>query len=92
MELTNLTQLTQPPADELDPRIAPNNLRAIREDKGLSQAALNVVSGVGEPTMTKIELYDWVPGYDIRTKLARALDVTVPEIWPTLPLDNGTEL
>lgn len=68
-----------------DTREAPNNLREIRMAKKFtSRASLAVVSGVGEPTMAKIELHNWVPGYRVRADLASALGVEIADIWPTL--------
>ena len=60
----------------------PNRLREFRERAKLAQRGLNVKSGVAGATISAIERWDYRPSPLTQERLAKALDVTVADIWP----------
>lgn len=55
-------------------------LKALREEKGLTQAQLSQSSGLSSRTIQKYEYGAGIPRIDIAEKLAAALDVSVSEL------------
>ncbi len=65
-------------------RRANNNLRALRREARLTLYGLAALAESSAATIINIERYDHVPGPDLRERFARALGVTVSDIWPHL--------
>ena len=57
-----------------------NNIRELRAQKGLSQERLALEAGVDRTLVSKIERVIANPTLDVLTRLAIALDVTVPRL------------
>lgn len=57
-----------------------NNLRELRVQKGLSQERLALEAGVDRTLVSKIERVIANPTLEVLTRLAIALDVTVPRL------------
>jgi len=58
-----------------------NRLRALRDERGLTQARLAEQVGVSRKTINTIENRVFVPSTLLALKLARALDVSVHDIF-----------
>jgi molybdate-binding protein/DNA-binding XRE family transcriptional regulator len=71
------------------PEIA-NNLPALRRKRGLSAAWLAEEVGVSRQTIYSIEAGSYIPNTAVGLRLARALEVTVEELF-TLPADISPE-
>ncbi len=59
-----------------------NNLRIIREKKGLSQLALSRISGVPGNVISNLELGKVYPYPGWRKKLSQALELPEEEVFP----------
>ena len=57
-----------------------NNIRELRAQKGLSQERLALEAGVDRTLVSKIERVIANPTLEVLTRLAIALDVTVPRL------------
>jgi DNA-binding XRE family transcriptional regulator len=63
--------------------LTPNDrLRAAREECGLAQYGLAVLAGTSPTTVLAIERYGHRPRYAVRECIAKALDLSVTDIWP----------
>jgi DNA-binding XRE family transcriptional regulator len=61
----------------------PNHrLRTAREASGLAQYALAVMAGTSPTTVLATERYGHCPRYAVRERIARALNLSVADIWP----------
>ena len=58
-----------------------NRLKELRAAQGLTQADLAVLAGVSRKTINTVENGVFVPSTILALNLARALDVTVEEIF-----------
>jgi transcriptional regulator with XRE-family HTH domain len=63
--------------------VKPNNLRALRLQRGKSLAELAVSGKFGTATLTMIERYGHEPRPETKERIAKALGVDVGNIWPT---------
>jgi DNA-binding XRE family transcriptional regulator len=67
-----------------------NNLRKLRERRGMSQMELAVRARASQMSILRAEKYGYVPGSDLRRRIAQALStdkqgvVTEADIWPNL--------
>lgn len=68
--------------------MAPNNLRTIRRAKGLALWGLAARAGVSATTLSAIERWGYLPGPDVRRRIAGAMGVSAPDIWPATPQDG----
>lgn len=68
--------------------MAPNHLRTIRRTTGLALWGLAARAGVSATTLSAVERWGYLPGPDVRSRVAEALGVDVPAIWPELPEDG----
>ena len=66
-----------------------NRLREIRNAKNLTQMQLAGRSGVCQWTISRIEHHKRMPGLPIAHRLAKALDVSMEEIF--FPKDGATQ-
>jgi DNA-binding XRE family transcriptional regulator len=66
---------------QVDP-IVTNRLRQLRRNQGVAQYGLAVRAEVSPTVIGAIERYDYVPGVEVRARIARALGVAVQDIWP----------
>src|SRR5919106_4918072 len=66
-----------------------NNLRQIRAQKGYTQQALSDRVGISRQAYTAIEAGRSIPSTDVAMKIARALDITVEDIFS---LEDGSEI
>lgn len=60
-----------------------NALRELRTKMRLPIAAVAVRAKVGTATLTMVEKYGHVPRSETQQRIARALNVSVQEIWPS---------
>ncbi|GAB4316210.1 MAG: helix-turn-helix transcriptional regulator [Promethearchaeota archaeon] len=58
-----------------------NNLRALRERKGLTQQQLAELVGVTRETISIVERGRYNPSLPLAFKLARVLEVSVEDLW-----------
>lgn len=58
-----------------------NDLRSLREETGLSQAALGKALGVSRQTINSIETGKYDPSLPLAIRLARHFDTRVEEIF-----------
>ncbi|MDO5696978.1 MAG: helix-turn-helix transcriptional regulator [Dermatophilus congolensis] len=58
-----------------------NDVRGLREDKGLSQAALGAELGVSRQTINSIETGKYDPSLPLAIAIARYFGTTVEEIF-----------
>ncbi len=65
-----------------------NNLRSIRRTKGLALWGLAARAGVSATTLSAVERWGYLPGPDVRRRVAEALGVEAPEIWPQTARDE----
>jgi molybdate-binding protein/DNA-binding XRE family transcriptional regulator len=68
-----------------------NNLASLRQERGLSVACLATTVGVGRQTLYAIEAGSYVPNTAVALRLARALQVSVEDLF-TLPESSPPEL
>ena len=68
--------------------MAPNNLRTIRRTKGLALWGLAARAGVSATTLSAVERWGYLPGADVRRRVAEALGVGAPDIWPETSQDG----
>lgn len=61
-----------------------NKLKELRRKKGMVMRELAVLSRVDASTLSTIERYGYVPGSEIRQRIARALGLQVEDIWPDI--------
>ncbi len=59
-----------------------NHLRSIRTTQRLALWGLAARAGVSATTLSAIERWNYLPGPQVRRRIAAALEVTVAEIWP----------
>ena len=62
--------------------VSEQNLRKLRQAQGLSLWGLAVRAGTSPTVLSAIERWNYRPGADLRTRIARALGVRVADIWP----------
>jgi transcriptional regulator with XRE-family HTH domain len=80
------------PSPNLPPEIAAwraafgAQIRAVREERGLSQEALAEQAGVDRKLVYRTELGQTSPRMDTVLQLARVLQVTMPVLMPDLPI------
>ena len=67
-----------------------NNLRAIRKAQRLALWGLAARTGVSATTLSAIERWDYMPGPDVRHRIAVALGVSVADVWPG-PMDDARQ-
>lgn len=60
-------------------------IRELRSDHGWSRRTLADRAGIGESTVSRLELYGHTPGLPVLRLLAKALDVSVAD----LPLEEA---
>jgi DNA-binding XRE family transcriptional regulator len=65
-----------------------NQLRVLRQAKGLAQQGLAVRSGVSPSTIVFIERWGYIPSKTTRIKIASALECEPEDIWPGVSHDN----
>ena len=63
-----------------------NNLKIYRKRKGINQAELAKLLGVGRTTITKWETGDNIPNIDVLDMLASALEVSADELLGREPM------
>lgn len=61
---------------------SPNRLRSLRKQMGQTVWGIATRAGVSPTTVTAIEKYDYMPGEEIRHKIAAGLDLPIEAIWP----------
>jgi DNA-binding XRE family transcriptional regulator len=66
---------------QADP-IVTNRLRQLRRSQGVAQYGLAVRADVSPTVIGAIERYDYMPGRQVRARIAQALGVAVRDIWP----------
>jgi DNA-binding XRE family transcriptional regulator len=71
---------------QADP-VVTNRLRQLRRSQRVAQYGLAVRADVSPTVIGAIERYDYMPGVEVRARIARALGVAVRDIWP----DRETE-
>ena len=59
-----------------------NRLKELRKERGMAMREITALCRVATGTISAIEKYDYSPAPETREKLARALGVTVQDIWP----------
>jgi transcriptional regulator with XRE-family HTH domain len=64
------------------PTLTKNRLLELRQERRLSQQALEVQAGVNRVLISTIERNSYLPTQPVREKLAKALGVTERDIWP----------
>jgi putative transcriptional regulator len=62
---------------------AGTRIRAARKEAGLTQQGLSVAVAVSRQTIIAMETGDYAPSVYLAIKVARALGVTVEELWGT---------
>jgi transcriptional regulator with XRE-family HTH domain len=65
-----------------------NNLRSIRQERGLPLLGLAAKTRVSTTTLGMIERFDYLPSERVRTEIAQALNVSVATIWPRLSAEG----
>jgi len=60
-----------------------DNVRTLREKKGITQAELSAMVGVSQPTFAQYETGSKAPNVYTAVKLARILGATVEELVPS---------
>lgn len=73
------------------PRVFPNNVRHYRKKKKLTIQQLHELSGVSCGHISDIESGKCVPGLHTSRKLAKALDVSLEELFPAMDDANSAE-
>jgi len=68
-----------------------NKLREIRKAKAFTLQGLAAAAKSTPATLIFVELYDHLPGPDLRNRIAEALGVGEAEIWLTLEAECGTD-
>lgn len=61
-----------------------NRLRALRHERGMPLLGLAAKSRASTATISMIERFDYVPGNELRERIALALSVPTAAIWPDL--------
>ena len=64
-----------------------NNLKTIRAEQGLALWGVAARARVSATTLSAVERWDYLPGPDVRRRVAAALGVDETTIWP----ETGTE-
>ena len=59
-----------------------NQLRKWRLSLGYSQLELSVVAEISPVMIVSIERYGYLPGPDVRARIAAALNVSETTLWP----------
>jgi len=62
--------------------IVVNCLRQLRHAQGLPMYGLAVKASVSPTIISMVERFDYVPGQDVRQRIAAALAVGENDIWP----------
>jgi transcriptional regulator with XRE-family HTH domain len=65
------------------------NLREIRRKCNISMLGLATLARTSPATLTQIERFGYMPGSDIRARIADVLSVTPGEIWPQLKSEES---
>jgi DNA-binding XRE family transcriptional regulator len=58
-----------------------NKVREHRHEQGMAMAELAVKAKVSPTTLVMIERYGYIPGPEMRRRIAAALGVAEPDIW-----------
>ena len=66
-----------------------NQLRKWRLKLSYSQLKLSVAAGVSPAMVVAIERYGYLPGPDVRGRIATALGISEAVIWPSLEVSDG---
>jgi DNA-binding XRE family transcriptional regulator len=61
--------------------VVTNNLKALRQDRGLALYGLAALAGVSPTTLSAIEQWNYRPTGSVRGRIAAALGVQVTDIW-----------
>jgi transcriptional regulator with XRE-family HTH domain len=69
-----------------------NQLRALREMRGLTQGELGTRAGIAAASVSHFETGQRVPSLDSLVKLADALQVSVDVLLGRVPVDNSPHL
>jgi transcriptional regulator with XRE-family HTH domain len=64
--------------------MANKNFRQLRKKLQFSQLELSIVAQVSPAMVSAVEKYGYVPGVEVRAKLAGALGVKESVIWPEI--------
>ena len=59
-----------------------NNIRELRNKKGISQSCLSRMIGVAEPSLSQVERGQRLPWPRLKREIARVLKVTQKELFP----------
>jgi DNA-binding XRE family transcriptional regulator len=62
--------------------IVTNRLRQLRRSQGVAQYGLAVRADVSPTVIGAIERHDYVPGAQVRARIAQALHIAERDIWP----------
>jgi DNA-binding XRE family transcriptional regulator len=71
----------------MTPSVIHNNLRSLRQAKGLAQYGLAALARVSPTTIQAAEKWGYLPSRAVRQRLASALGVRPADIWPDLELE-----
>ncbi len=66
-----------------------NRLREMRLQQKLAQQAVAVRAGTNDATIVAIERYGYLPGADLRKRIAQAVGVEESDIWPELEAETA---
>ena len=58
-----------------------NNLKEVRQQKGLTQEELGINVGVSRQTIISIERYRYKPSLELAMKIARKLDINTEKLF-----------
>lgn len=72
--------------NDFDSTVFSRRLKALREERGLSQAQLANASGIDKSAIARYETGRTLPGIDRAVTLARALDCSVDVLAGCVPL------
>lgn len=61
-----------------------NQFKIYREKAGLAQMAVAVKSKTSIATISAIEKHGYIPGPDLRARIAKVLRVSANKLWPEL--------
>jgi DNA-binding XRE family transcriptional regulator len=72
----------------MDTDVVTLDFKALRKSKGYTQVSLAHKIGSSPQTISSIETHGYCPTYAVRKKVARALDVSMEDIWPGVDRDD----
>jgi DNA-binding XRE family transcriptional regulator len=75
----------------MTPFVIHNNLKALRQSKGLAQYGLAALARVSPTTIQAAEKWGYLPSHPVRQRLATALGVCSVDIWPDLEPESVNE-